>query len=244
MARSGKKIFLHSYIISILHTWLLHGKLHYIMHRVVLTALLRYPIFITNLSQLINAGKLFMHIPTLLLIPGNRVNVGFLIGQQYDLFTDAPLFDGTLPVIFTPEVKNIEPGPNLNMPGIRPIKYAPDYLNFYVWGSPPTNDFVYFRFPDVLLMKAEAILRGGTPTNAGPYGNTALSIVNAIRTDPSRGATTLSSIDLDGLLDERGRELWWENWRRQDMIRFKKFLYAFPGKRLSKRSKVFIISYS
>jgi hypothetical protein len=162
--------------------------------------------------------------------PGNRVNVGFLIGQQYDLFTDAPLTEGSLPVIFTPDVKNIEPGPNLTMPGIRPVKYAPDYLNFWTFGSPPTNDFVYFRFPDVLLMKAEAILRGGTPTSAGPYGSTALSVVNALRTDISRNATSLSSINLDILFDERGRELWWENWRRQDMIRFRKFLLPFQEK--------------
>ena len=118
----------------------------------------------------------------------------------------------------------------LNMPGIRPVKYAPDYLNLFWSGSPATNEFVYFRFPDVLLMKAEAILRGGTPTNAGPYGNTANSIVNAIRTDPSRGATALSSVNLDILFDERGRELWWENWRRQDMIRFGKYLLPFQEK--------------
>jgi hypothetical protein len=79
-------------------------------------------------------------------------------------------------------------------------------------------------------MKAEAILRGGTPTTAGSYGNNALSIVNAIRTDPSRNATALSSINLDILLDQRGRELWWENWRRQDMIRFGKFLLPFQEK--------------
>jgi hypothetical protein len=79
-------------------------------------------------------------------------------------------------------------------------------------------------------MKAEAILRGGNPTSAGIYGNTALSIVNAIRTDPSRGVTALSSINPDILLDERGRELWWENWRRQDMIRFGKFLNPFQEK--------------
>jgi len=163
--------------------------------------------------------------------PGQRVNVGFLIGQQYDLTTDAPLTDdANLPVIFTRDVENIQPGPNLNMPGIRPIKYPPDYLNFWFFGSPPTNDFVYFRFPDVLLMKAEAILRHGTATNTGGYGGTALDLVNAIRTHPSRGATALSSIDLDILFDERGRELWWENWRRQDMIRFGKYLKPFQKK--------------
>jgi starch-binding outer membrane protein, SusD/RagB family len=157
--------------------------------------------------------------------PGNRVNVGFLIGQQYDLFTGDSLSDGTLPVIFTPEVKNIEPGPNLDMPGIRPVKYAPDYSNFFFWGGPATNEFVYFRFPDVLLMKAEALLRR-TPSDA----NAARAIVNMIRTDPSRNATALSSVNLDTLFNERGRELWWENWRRQDMIRFGKYLKPFQEK--------------
>jgi len=157
--------------------------------------------------------------------PGKRVNVGFLIGQQYDLFTGDSLFDQALPVIFTSIVKNIEPGPNLNMPGIRPIKYAPDYLNFFYWGGPARNEFVYFRFPDVLLMKAEAILRA-RPGDA----DVARTIVNTIRTHPSRNATALSSVNLEILYDERGRELWWENWRRQDMIRFGKYLKPFQEK--------------
>jgi hypothetical protein len=157
--------------------------------------------------------------------PGHRVNVGFLIGQQYDLFTGDSLSDGTLPVIFTPEVKNIEPGPNLDMPGIRPVKYAPDFFNFFFWGSPATNEFVYFRFPDVLLMKAEALLRT-TPSDP----DAARAIVNMIRTHPSRNATALSSVNLDTLFNERGRELWWENWRRQDMIRFGKYLEPFQEK--------------
>ncbi len=165
--------------------------------------------------------------------PGNRVNVGFLTGQQYDLYTDDTLVDptqGDLHVVYTPEVQNVELGPNILMPGIRPVKYAPDYTNFYGNNGPVQNDFVYFRFPDVLLMKAEAILRGGTGTNAGTYGITALSLINAVRTDPSRGASPMSSATLDSVFDERGRELWWENWRRQDMIRFQKFLLPFQEK--------------
>ena len=162
--------------------------------------------------------------------PGNRINVGFLIGQQHDLNTDAPLYSGPLPVIYTPDVQNIETSLNIEMPGIRPVKYAPDYLFYGWWFGPPGNNYVYFRFPDVLLMKAEAILRGGTPTNAGIYGNSALAIVNAIRTDPSRGGAAMSSVNLDSLIDERGRELWWENWRRQDLIRFGKFLKPFQEK--------------
>jgi hypothetical protein len=159
--------------------------------------------------------------------PGNRINIGFLAGQQYDFTTDAPLTDRTgAPLIFTPEVKNIETGANLEVTGIRPLKYFPDYANY----NSPDNDFVYFRLSDVLLMKAEAILRGGNATNTGSYGNTALSIVNAIRTHPSRSASTMTSINLDQLLDERGRELWWEGWRRQDLIRFGKFLQPFQEK--------------
>lgn len=159
--------------------------------------------------------------------PGNRINVGFYVGQQYNLTTDAPLTYGSgLPLIFTPEVKNIETGTNLETTGIRPLKYARDYTN----PSRYDNDFVYFRLPDVLLMKAEAILRGGTPTNAGAYGNTALAIVNAVRTHPSRGASSLSSVSLDDLLAERGREFWWEGWRRQDLVRFGKFLLPFQEK--------------
>lgn len=166
--------------------------------------------------------------------PGNRVNVGFLIGQQYDLYTNDTLIDpmqGNLHVIYTPEVQNVEPGPNILMTGIRPVKYAPDYTNFYERNGPVQNDFVYLRFPDVLLMKAEAIFRGGTGIVAGVYGNTALSLVNSVRTNPSRGASPMSSVTLDSIYDERGREFWWENWRRQDMIRFGKFLLPFQEKK-------------
>jgi hypothetical protein len=158
--------------------------------------------------------------------PGNHINVGFLLGQQYSWQTGVPLTDRNgSPLIFTREVKNIELGANLESTGIRPLKYFPDPGWFDAH-----NDFVFFRFSDVLLMKAEAILRGGTGTIAGSYGSTTLAIVNAIRTDTSRGATALTSINKDILFDERGRELWWEGWRRQDMIRFDKFLKPFQEK--------------
>ena len=160
--------------------------------------------------------------------PGHRINVGFLRGQQYDLSNDALLYDTDgRPLIYTPEVHNIDTGSNYRLTGIRPIKYFPDYDNYYS----PGNDFVYLRLSDVLLMKAEAILRGGTPTAAGAYGSTALDIVNTLRTDPSRGASRLSSLSTDDLFIERGRELWWEGWRRQDMIRFQKFLLSFEEKK-------------
>ena len=159
--------------------------------------------------------------------PGNRINVGFFVGQQYNPFSDDLLYDeGGQPLIFEPGVKNIETGPNLQRTGIRPLKYPIDWSNPFQ----PANDMVYFRMADVILMKAEAVLRGGTATAAGPYGATVLSMVNAIRTHASRQASPLSTITLDSLLDERGRELWWEGWRRQDMIRFGKYLQPFEEK--------------
>jgi len=165
--------------------------------------------------------------------PGARVNVGILAGQQYNLTTDAPLrLAAQSPsdplLIFTPQVKSIETGTNLEVTGYRPNKYPVDYPN--TDGGNINNDYVYFRLADVLLMKAEAILRGGTGSAAGPYGSTALALVNYIRTLPSRGASALASVTLDNLLDERGRELYMEGWRRQDLIRFGKFLLPWQEK--------------
>ncbi len=159
--------------------------------------------------------------------PGNRVNVGFLIGQQYDFNTDAPLTDRSgAPLVFTPAVSLIEIGTNLERTGIRAYKYPIDYAND---GSGNIdNDYVFFRLGDVLLMKAEAILRGGTATSAGSYGSTGLDIVNNLRVN--RGASALGSLTLDNLIDERAREMYLESWRRQDLIRFGKFLQPFQEK--------------
>lgn len=165
--------------------------------------------------------------------PGNRVNVGFLRGQQYNLTTDAPLNDRTgAPLSFTDDVKIIEKGTNLEVTGIRAYKYPIDY-QFDDNGN-VDNDYVYFRLADVLLMKAEAILRGGTSSvNAGGYGTTAVALVNSVRTHPSRNASVLASVTLDQLLDERGREMYLESWRKQDLIRFGKYLVAWQEKAAS-----------
>lgn len=56
----------------------------------------------------------------------------------------------------------------------------------------------------------------------------ALTLVNTLRA--VRGASTLTALTLDVLLDERGRELYWEGFRRQDLIRFGKYLAAWQEK--------------
>jgi hypothetical protein len=100
--------------------------------------------------------------------------------------------------------------------GVRNIKFLADYTN--ATSRNQNNDCPIFRYSDILLMKAEAIQRGGTPTQ----GQTALSLVNALRaqrtTSPALGAVTLDDIYI-----ERGREMTWECWRRNDMIRFGHF---------------------
>jgi len=151
-----------------------------------------------------------------------RQNVGFFAGQQYNWSTNKALMarnPSTAPLSFTREVTIRTSGTTLETAGIRPMKYAFDYA---VTGQ-RNNDWVVFRYSDVLLMQAEAVLRGGTGS-----ASEALDLVNKIRTN--RGVTNFTTLTLDNLLDERARELYWEGWRRQDLIRFGKFLLAWQEK--------------
>lgn len=85
-------------------------------------------------------------------------------------------------------------------------------------GRNQSNDLPIFRYADILLTKAEAITRGAIATN----GDTPQSLFNQIRSYVH--APELShNPSLQELLDERGREFFDENWRRNDMIRFGTF---------------------
>lgn len=95
-------------------------------------------------------------------------------------------------------------------------------------------DFPLFRLGEVYLNYAEAVLRGGTGGDMG----TALGYINSLRTRAYNGGTSgnisLSALNLDFILDERGRELYYEAVRRTDLIRFGKFttgayLWAWKG---------------
>ena len=156
------------------------------------------------------------HLPN----PAHAVNVGFLVGQQYDMKTGAPLKDRTgAPLAFTPELSIIEKGKNLEVTGIRAYKFPIDF-KFDDNGN-VDNDYPIFRLGDVLLMKAEALLRTGKAADG-------LVIVNSLRAN--RGASALGSLTLDNMLDERAREMYLETWRRQDLIRFGKFLLPMQEK--------------
>jgi len=171
--------------------------------------------------------------------PNDVRNSIWLIGKQYD-FSGNPIIiattnkgldasysgpNPTAPVNFqlefTPNVTLVDVptfevgGDELGKAkGIRNNKYYPDVT---ATDRNQSNDVPVFRYADVLLMKAEAILRGANPTN----GETALTLVNQLRV--KRKAATWTSVDLDNLLQERARELNWECWRRNDLIRYGKF---------------------
>ena len=99
--------------------------------------------------------------------------------------------------------------------GYRNIKFYPDKTST---NRNQNNDVPFLRYSDVILMKAEAILRGGSPT----LGHTALSLVKMIREKRST-SPDWTSVTLEDLYKERSREFVYECWHRNDMIRFGKF---------------------
>lgn len=85
-----------------------------------------------------------------------------------------------------------------------------------------TTDFPVFRLADSYLMYAEAVVRGATNGTRAK----AVELVNKIRTRAYGNATgniTDTDLNTDFILEERGRELFWECSRRTDLIRFNKF---------------------
>ncbi len=104
--------------------------------------------------------------------------------------------------------------------GVRNIKFYPDYTNTISRNQ--NNDVPLFRYSDIILMKAEAILRGGSPT----LGATALSLVNQIKSVRTTTAA-LTSVSLTDIYSERCKEFAWETWHRNDMIRFGQYENAY-----------------
>ncbi len=155
---------------------------------------------------------------------GSNVGNGFLVGQQYGLTGNALQDRQGQPLVFSREFVDGDGNASLinndEKTGIRVMKYNPRFDGGFA------NHNIMFRYADAYLMRAEARMRsGGDPT----------AEVNALRV--LRGATPLASVSESDLLDERGRELYAEGWRRNDMIRFGEYLrnWEFKGDTDSKR---------
>ena len=108
-----------------------------------------------------------------------------------------------------------------------------DYNN----GRNQSNDLPLFRFADILLMKAEALARLGQ-TGAKDLFNQIRAYAGAPQI---AGEPTLQDI-----YEERGREFFDENWRRNDMVRFGHFedeffphYKNFPDANFDKRHRIF-----
>ena len=81
-------------------------------------------------------------------------------------------------------------------------------------------DFPVFRLSEMYLIYAEAVLRQGAGGDAG----NALKYINEIRKraygTTNQGQISAGDLTLPFILDERGRELFWEGHRRTDLIRY------------------------
>jgi hypothetical protein len=173
------------------------------------------------------------------------IRPGFLIGQQFGA-DGTPLKDRKGgPLAFDPVIapNMIETNAaTLEITGIRVAKFVPDFSvenGDKYYSSNSGNWFVFFRYPEVVLMIAEAKMRAAAPDNAG-----ALALVNQLRaargavpmvtltltpTTPPAGATSVVD-DPNSILGERGRELYWESVRRTDLIRFGVYLTPWQYK--------------
>ena len=79
------------------------------------------------------------------------------------------------------------------------------------------TDFPMMRYADVLLMAAECALNGASIDGLGAF--------NQVRARAGLPAVTALNAQL--ILDERGRELYQECWRRSDLIRFGQFTSGY-----------------
>lgn len=92
-------------------------------------------------------------------------------------------------------------------------------------------DVPLFRLADVYLMYAEAVKRGATTGSEA----VAINYLNLIRQRAYGNVSgNISTYDLNYIIDERARELYWESIRRTDLVRFdmlttEKYIWPWKG---------------
>ncbi len=188
-------------------------------------------------NKAVLGGKVFVHDP----ITGEETSTPYMYKDQQLEFTKTiTLKEGG------EEQLNAGADANGWRQGWRSIKFYPNPNEYAEYSRNQSNDVPIFRYADILLTKAEAILRGATPTGE----DTPQSLFNQIR--HYVGAPALDHApSLAELLDERGREFFDENWRRNDMIRFGTFeseygfhKKGFPNARFDKTCRIYPVPQS
>ena len=121
--------------------------------------------------------------------------------------------DGKTPLVYEPDkvALDVSGTPYEKTAGARLNKYEHD-PNGIQDCNVAKNDIVLFRYADVVLMKGEAKLR---------KGQSAYAEIKKVR--DRVGAGEIVSPTLEDIYEERWRELMWEGWHRNDMIRFGKW---------------------
>jgi hypothetical protein len=160
-----------------------------------------------------------------------RIN-SWMIGQQNNASGQPLKTASGNPLVFVPEINSLNTATELQGARCKKWEFSRDLQQNESMGT----DWAFFRYADILLLKAEAIMRknGGVATQA------AVNEVNKVRERAFGNAANnynMASLTLNELLNERGRELAWEGHRRQDLIRFGKWTEAWFGKPVTPASK-------
>jgi len=167
----------------------------------------------------------------------------FLYGQQYDASGDSIFFmegvnkDSLVWFEYTPNVINYMSRTKWEGARFCKYEYQPN-LEYYV--TDMENDFVLFRYADVLYTKLEALYKLGRANEmiADPQ-------LMKIRTRAGLEPYSVSDLTDSELLDEFGREFALEARRRQDQIRFDSWGNAWWEKpATSSKAKLFPIPQS
>jgi hypothetical protein len=158
----------------------------------------------------------------------------FLTGQQYigetQYVTPVPdsanmqygAFFPFAPLIFNPVITSfVVQQPETEGAGARCAKWQ---FNPQTQGD-MSNDYQLIRLADIILMKTEAQFNLGDNAGALKTINQKINVVS-IRSRANMPDFTMAELTEDGILAERARELSWEGWRRNDMIRLGHFTDA------------------
>lgn len=183
-------------------------------------------------NKAVLGGKVYVHDP----LTGEETTTPYMYnGEQLELTKEITLKAGG------EEQLNAGADANGWRQGYRSIKFYPNPNEYAQYSRNQSNDVPIFRFADIILTKAEAILRGAQATGE----NTPQSLFNQIRSYVHAPLIDHTPT-LQDVLDERGREFFDENWRRNDMIRFGTFeseygfhKKGFPNASFDKTRRIF-----